>query len=94
MSVGRIEEGQLICRYHGWRFEGGQEGRCTACPQASDASAEVTVRQSSRSRLEMHPSQVPLVSSCFISMSQCPCWNAAMLAQPYMRYPLCVCQFS
>ena len=60
MSVGRIEAGSLICRYHGWRFEGGQEGRCTACPQASDAGAETTVRESSRSRLEMHPSQVPV----------------------------------
>ena len=54
MSVGRVENNQLVCRYHGWRFEG--EGRCAACPQAlNDASA---LQDSSRARLRMHPAQV------------------------------------
>lgn len=59
LSVGRVEGGQLVCRYHGWAFEGEPEGRCVACPQAVDARAEATVRESSRSRLHMYPSQVP-----------------------------------
>lgn len=58
LSVGRVEGGQLFCRYHGWGFKGGQEGRCSCNPQAVGAEAEATVLNSSRSRLESHPSQV------------------------------------
>ncbi|HEX2042198.1 MAG TPA: aromatic ring-hydroxylating dioxygenase subunit alpha [Acidimicrobiales bacterium] len=30
LSLGRVREGVLECRYHGWRFDG--EGRCRAVP--------------------------------------------------------------
>ncbi|MDA0225947.1 MAG: aromatic ring-hydroxylating dioxygenase subunit alpha [Proteobacteria bacterium] len=34
LSLGRVENGQLVCPYHGWRFEGG--GRCVHIPQLED----------------------------------------------------------
>ncbi|BDA48006.1 Protein TIC 55, chloroplastic [Coccomyxa sp. Obi] len=58
LSVGRVQDGQLFCRYHGWGFEGGQEGRCVCNPQADGPKAEQTTMQSSRSRLETYPCQV------------------------------------
>lgn len=30
LSLGRVEDGQLTCRYHGWRYEG--QGGCRAIP--------------------------------------------------------------
>ena len=30
LSLGRVEEGQLACRYHGWRYDG--SGRCVLIP--------------------------------------------------------------
>lgn len=30
LSMGRVKEGELECRYHGWRFDG--SGRCVAIP--------------------------------------------------------------
>ncbi len=53
-----MEDGQLFCRYHGWGFKGGEEGRCSCNPQAVGTEAEATVLSSSRSRLETYPSQV------------------------------------
>ncbi len=61
--MGRVEDGQLFCRYHGWGFKGGEEGRCSCNPQAVGAEAEATVMNSSRSRLETYPSQVLLRSA-------------------------------
>ncbi len=61
LSVGRVEGGQLFCRYHGWGFEGGEVGRCTSNPQADGPKAELTIMQSSRSCLQTYPAQV---SSC------------------------------
>ncbi|CAK0784783.1 hypothetical protein CVIRNUC_007987 [Coccomyxa viridis] len=58
LSVGRVEDGQLFCRYHGWGFKGGEEGRCSCNPQAVGPEAETTVLNSSRSRLQTYPSQV------------------------------------
>ena len=58
LSVGRVEDGQLFCRYHGWGFKGGEEGRCSCNPQAVGPEAEATVLNSSRSRLQTYPSQV------------------------------------
>ncbi|HEY5635481.1 MAG TPA: aromatic ring-hydroxylating dioxygenase subunit alpha [Burkholderiales bacterium] len=34
LSLGRIENGELVCPYHGWRFESG--GRCVHIPQLED----------------------------------------------------------
>ena len=58
LSVGRVQDGQLFCRYHGWGFEGSQEGRCISNPQADGPKAEMTTMQSSRSCLKTYPSQV------------------------------------
>jgi vanillate O-demethylase monooxygenase subunit len=34
LSLGRIERGELVCPYHGWRFAG--DGRCTYIPQLAE----------------------------------------------------------
>ena len=36
LSVGRCENGEIECGYHGWRFDG--DGRCRAVPGLDDAS--------------------------------------------------------
>ena len=41
----------------GWEF-GGERGKCTRCPQASDARAEATVLSSPRARLRSFPCKV------------------------------------
>jgi phenylpropionate dioxygenase-like ring-hydroxylating dioxygenase large terminal subunit len=33
-SIGRLEAGQVVCAYHGWRFDAG--GQCTAIPALPD----------------------------------------------------------
>ncbi|KAL4855799.1 Pheophorbide a oxygenase [Chlorella vulgaris] len=38
LSEGRVVDGQLVCSYHGWRFEG--SGKCVRVPQAMDARSE------------------------------------------------------
>lgn len=35
LSLGRVEGGQIVCPYHGWRYDG--EGRCTQIPQLQSA---------------------------------------------------------
>lgn len=34
LSIGRVEHGEIVCPYHGWRF--GADGRCTWMPQLQD----------------------------------------------------------
>ena len=34
LSLGRVESGELICPYHGWRYD--TEGRCTRIPQLAE----------------------------------------------------------
>ena len=34
LSLGRVEGGELVCAYHGWRYRG--DGACTAIPQLAD----------------------------------------------------------
>lgn len=34
LSLGRVEGGEIVCPYHGWRFRG--DGACTAIPQLAD----------------------------------------------------------
>ena len=36
LSLGRVEGDEIVCPYHGWRYEAG--GRCTAIPQLADAT--------------------------------------------------------
>jgi phenylpropionate dioxygenase-like ring-hydroxylating dioxygenase large terminal subunit len=43
LSLGRCVGGELECRYHGWRFDGG--GRCTAVPGLEDPAADKPVRR-------------------------------------------------
>ena len=38
LSIGRVEAGEIVCAYHGWRYD--VEGRCTHIPQL-DAAARV-----------------------------------------------------
>jgi phenylpropionate dioxygenase-like ring-hydroxylating dioxygenase large terminal subunit len=35
LSLGRVEAGQIVCPFHGWRFEG--DGRCAQVPWNPDA---------------------------------------------------------
>ena len=56
LSSGRLEDGILTCRYHGWAFSG--DGGCVANPQAADAKAEATVCSSARARLQTLPCKV------------------------------------
>ncbi len=34
LSLGRVVDGQIMCPYHGWRYDG--DGRCTLIPQLAD----------------------------------------------------------
>jgi len=34
LSLGRVEHGELVCPYHGWRY--GTDGRCTHIPQLEE----------------------------------------------------------
>lgn len=34
LSLGRVEEGEIVCAYHGWRYGG--DGRCTRIPSFGD----------------------------------------------------------
>lgn len=34
LSLGRVEEGEIVCPYHGWRYRA--DGRCTLIPQLAD----------------------------------------------------------
>ncbi|MFN8052851.1 MAG: aromatic ring-hydroxylating dioxygenase subunit alpha [Acidimicrobiales bacterium] len=43
LSVGRCVDGELECRYHGWRFD--SAGTCLDVPGLEEASADRTVRR-------------------------------------------------
>ena len=43
LSIGRCVDGQIECRYHGWRF--GEGGRCTLVPGLDEATADKAVRR-------------------------------------------------
>ena len=34
LSLGRVEGGEIVCPYHGWRYDA--QGRCTRIPQLAD----------------------------------------------------------
>src|SRR4051794_21563853 len=42
LSAGRCNDGELECRYHGWRFD--SSGTCLDVPGLEEASADRTVR--------------------------------------------------
>lgn len=58
LSMGSItEDGNLMCRHHGWCFNG--EGKCTKIPMlAAGSQAEITACDSLRSRITKYPTQV------------------------------------
>ncbi len=43
LSLGRCVEGELECRYHGWRFDGA--GHCTAVPGLDEPTVDRPVRR-------------------------------------------------
>ncbi|WIA30048.1 hypothetical protein OEZ86_000143 [Tetradesmus obliquus] len=49
LSDGLVDKqrGEIVCAYHGWRFQG--DGKCTAIPQALDATSAATACASKRS---------------------------------------------
>ncbi|OUL20944.1 Rieske 2Fe-2S domain-containing protein [Nostoc sp. 106C] len=56
LSLGSInEEGNLVCRHHGWCFNG--EGKCTKIPMLT-AEAEETACDSLRSHITTYPTQI------------------------------------
>ncbi|MEH2463778.1 MAG: Rieske 2Fe-2S domain-containing protein [Nostoc sp.] len=57
LSMGSItEDGNLMCRHHGWCFN--SEGKCTHIPMLAGSQAEVTACDSLRSRITTYPTQV------------------------------------
>lgn len=54
LSEGRVEEtGELLCAYHGWRFEGG--GGCTAIPQAAPGDEEQRLMANPKAQCNAFP---------------------------------------
>ena len=57
LSLGSIEKnGNLMCRHHGWCFDGA--GKCTNIPMLSDEKALETACNSERSQVTTYPTQV------------------------------------
>ncbi len=57
LSLGSIDEnGNLMCRHHGWCFDG--TGKCTNIPMLSDEKALETACKSERSQITIYPTQV------------------------------------
>ncbi len=57
LSLGSIHEnGNLMCRHHGWCFDGA--GKCTNIPMLSDKNALETACNSKRSQVTTYPTQV------------------------------------
>eukprot|EP00884_Botryococcus_braunii_P002003 jgi/Botrbrau1/11803/Bobra.0224s0009.1 len=56
MSVGRLDQGVLECRSHGWAFDG--TGKCIRNPQAETEKARATTCKSKRSCLRTFPTMV------------------------------------
>ena len=63
MSEGRMDNGVLECRYHGWQFSA--DGGCVANPQASEAQKAGSVG-SPTTCLRTFPTQVSLWAICYI----------------------------
>jgi phenylpropionate dioxygenase-like ring-hydroxylating dioxygenase large terminal subunit len=56
LSLGSInEDGNLMCRHHGWCFNG--EGKCTKIPMLT-GSAQETACDSLRSHVTTYPTQI------------------------------------
>lgn len=57
LSLGKItENGALMCRHHGWCFNG--EGTCTKIPMLVEEEALKTACESPRSQVAVYPTQV------------------------------------
>jgi phenylpropionate dioxygenase-like ring-hydroxylating dioxygenase large terminal subunit len=57
LSLGSINEnGNLMCRHHGWCFD--ETGKCTNIPMLSDEKALITACNSERSQVTTYPTQV------------------------------------
>ncbi|MDJ0557199.1 MAG: Rieske 2Fe-2S domain-containing protein [Microcoleaceae cyanobacterium MO_207.B10] len=57
LSLGSIDQnGDLMCRHHGWCFDGA--GKCTNIPMLSDEKALETACKSERSQVQIYPTQV------------------------------------
>ncbi|MDF5711479.1 MAG: Rieske 2Fe-2S domain-containing protein [Nostoc sp. S4] len=57
LSIGSItEDRNLMCRHHGWCFNG--QGKCTKIPMLTGTEAEITACNSFRSKITTYPTQV------------------------------------
>ncbi|MEQ8963413.1 MAG: Rieske 2Fe-2S domain-containing protein [Coleofasciculus sp. C2-GNP5-27] len=57
LSRGTInQDGTLMCRHHGWSFNG--QGKCTKIPMLAGSEAEETACNSFRSQVTTYPTQV------------------------------------
>ncbi|ERT05514.1 rieske domain protein [Lyngbya aestuarii BL J] len=58
LSLGSIntEDGTLVCRYHGWCFDG--EGICTKIPMSTDEMLEQTAIKNPRSQVQIYPTKI------------------------------------
>lgn len=56
LSLGVVnDDGTLMCRYHGWSFDG--DGKCASVPMSADAKAEANARASPRSCATAYPTK-------------------------------------
>ncbi|CAE8680997.1 unnamed protein product, partial [Polarella glacialis] len=57
LSLGKVaEDGTLVCRYHGWRFNG--KGKCVKVPMATGEEEEARMCQLQRSAVAVFPVKV------------------------------------
>jgi phenylpropionate dioxygenase-like ring-hydroxylating dioxygenase large terminal subunit len=61
LSLGRVREGLLECRYHGWRFD--REGRCRTIPGLVDENPDKRARRASTLPTTEHDGFVWVVPS-------------------------------
>jgi len=57
LSMGKVQgDGSLMCRYHGWCFNG--SGKCTKLPMATSPNMEQKLCQTGRSAVAAYPTKV------------------------------------
>ncbi|MEB3281315.1 MAG: Rieske 2Fe-2S domain-containing protein [Lyngbya sp.] len=82
LSLGSInsEDGTLVCRYHGWCFDG--EGKCTKIPMSTDDKLEKTAIKNQRSQVQSYPTKI-LQGLLWVWPDNCPtAFEDCQLKQP------------
>lgn len=56
LSEGRVEDGNIMCCYHGWHFD--SQGKCTKIPQIDDPKAHAFSCSQQSARINVYPTKV------------------------------------